>query len=108
MRIELEPISEFGQEVICLSGYDNHITLSYDYYERNFDIHKESFEETFEAVIDIVRKILKEQLVAVTTDHNINTSRVSILLELIEAKKIKRENKFRARSWAGTYNEDYP
>jgi hypothetical protein len=108
LRIELEPKTEPGREVISLGVYDNHITLSYDYYERYFHIGDKAFKDVSTEVIDILKKILTEQLVAVTTYNDINTSRVPGLMTPDEAIRIKRKKNFRARSWSGTFDDDYP
>jgi len=43
--LELEPISEYGQENLFILAYDNHVTLSYDYYEKRFDFNDVSLEK---------------------------------------------------------------
>ena len=105
--VELEPNNEHGQENIFILTYDNHVTLSYDYYERRFDYNSDLHEDVIEKVINIVEKILTEQLISVTTySANINISKVSNLYEPPEAKKVRRRKNFRSRSWSGTYDDD--
>ena len=105
--LELEPINEYGQENIFILAYDNHITLSYDYYERRFDFNDKGPENAMEKVFDIVEKIITEQLISLTTySADINLSKVSDLYEPSKAKKIRRRKNFRARSWSGTYDDD--
>jgi hypothetical protein len=105
--LELEPINENGKENIFILGYENHVTLSYDYYERRFDIDGNSSEHALAKVFDIVEKIITEQFISVTTySADINLSKVSDLYEPSKAKKIRRRKNFRARSWSGTYDDD--
>ncbi len=107
LMLFLRPNNEYGQEEICILAYEDHIILSYDCYEIRFDFNRDSSEKTFEQVFIIIKKIFREQLVAVTTySSNLNATRVSNLYSPDEAKKIKRRKNFRARSWLGTYDDD--
>jgi len=41
LELFLRPNNEYGQETICMLAYEDHINLSYDYYESCFDFNND-------------------------------------------------------------------
>ena len=108
LRLEIEPLSNMGSENISVLILNDHITVSYDYFEKRFELSSLTLEENIENIKTLIKNILRENLIAVTTySININTSKVSNLYEPSEVKLIRRKKNFRARSWRGTFDDDY-
>ena len=108
LRLEIEPLSNMGSENISVLILNDHITVSYDYFEKRFELSSLTLEENIENIKTLIKNILRENLIAVTTySININTSKVSNLYEPSEVKLIRRKKNFRARSWCGTFDDDY-
>ena len=89
LRLEIEPLSNMGSENISVLILNDHITVSYDYFEKRFELSSLTLEENIENIKTLIKNILRENLIAVTTySININTSKVSNLYEPSEGRKI--------------------
>lgn len=108
LKIVLEPKNDFGQECLFISVYDDNITINYDYYETFIKPKDETIEAFFDSTIGLIKEIVKEQLIVVTTYHKLHTFPVANLMRPEESKRIARKSNFRARSFQGTYDDDYP
>ena len=107
LLIEIKPKNAYGHESIFIIEHYDHVTLSFDYYERIFRVRENPHKEMFEEVVSLVKKILDEDLISVTTySYDINLSKVSNLDTPSELKRRSRRKNFRSRSWLGTYDDD--
>jgi hypothetical protein len=108
LRITLKPKNDLGKENLYLSVYEDNITVNYDYYEASKKPKGQKAEEFFDYIIELVTKIVQEQLIVVTTYNKLHTFPVANIMSPDKSKRIARKKNFRARSFQGTYDDDYP